>query len=251
MKAEAKDPMICYELQKQLIEAYRQDFPKYANRYQIKYIETLFNQIPHFIGEQFKYSSVHGEYKKRELAPCLELLTHANVVHKITHSAGNGIPLGAEVNLEKFKMIFLDVGIAQAVLGLDIPAWFLNPDKDLVNRGTMAEAFVGQELLCYASPKWKKDLYFWKREANASLAEVDYIEEYSGMVLPLEVKSGHGATLRSLHQFLSERPKSRYGIRFWSQNYSQMGKIESRPLYALTTLAHPDQKQAILGLVDS
>jgi predicted AAA+ superfamily ATPase len=73
---------------------------------QEKYVEVLFNQIPHFIGEQFKYSSIHGEFKKRELSPCLDLLRHANVIHAIRHSAGNGIPLGAEINLEWFKLIF-------------------------------------------------------------------------------------------------------------------------------------------------
>ena len=131
--AETKNPTISYEVQKQLIETYRQDFPKYAKKHQIKYVEILFNQIPYFIGEQFKYSSIHGELKKRELAPCLDLLRHANVIHQVTHSGGHGLPLGAEVNLEKFKLIFLDIGISQALLGLDLPSWFLNPDKDLIN----------------------------------------------------------------------------------------------------------------------
>jgi hypothetical protein len=37
-------------------------------------------------------------------------------------------------------------------------------------------------------------------------------------------------------------------IRFWSENYSTFGKIESLPLYAVATLAHPDQIQALLHL---
>lgn len=246
--ANTKNPTTVHEVQRQLIETYRQDFPKYAKKYEIKYVETLFNQIPHFIGEQFKYSSIHGEFKKRELAPCLELLRHANVVHQITHSAGNGLPLGAEVNLERFKMIFLDVGISQAMLGLDISAWLLNPDTNLINRGTIVEAFVGQELLCYGSPKWKNDLYFWKREAKGSLAEVDYLYTQENIVLPIEVKSGHGSTLRSLHQFLAEHPQSPYGIRIWAEEYLYTDVVDSRPLYAIATLAHSDQKAAIQNL---
>lgn len=245
---ETKSPTASCEVQKQLIETYRQDFPKYAKTHQAKYVETLFNQIPHFIGKQFKYSVVHGEFKKRELAPCLDLLCHANVIHRITHSAGNGIPLGAEVNLEHFKLIFLDVGISQALLGLDLSAWFLNQDKELVNRGSAAEAFVGQELLCYASPKWREDLHFWKREASGSLAEVDYLHEQNGMVIPVEVKSGHGSTLRSLHQFLLERPKSQYGVRFSSQPPSSMEKLLSKPIYTVASLAHSDQREAIQSL---
>lgn len=246
--AATKDPRASYEAQKQLIETYRLDFPKYAKKHQLPYLEILFSQIPHFIGDQFKYSAVHGEYKKRELAPCLDLLRRANVVHQVTHTAGNGIPLGAEVNLEHFKTIFLDVGISQALLGLDLDAWFLNPDKDFINQGTMAEAFVGQELLCYSPPKWKTDLYFWKREEAGAQAEIDYLYEYQGKVLPIEVKSGHGSTLRSLHQFLQTHPKAPRGIRFWSENYLLSENLDSRPLYAVATLAHPDQKEALLSL---
>jgi hypothetical protein len=152
------------------------------------------------------------------------------------------------VNLDWFKMILLDVGISQALLGLDLPAWFLNPDKDLINRGTIVEAFVGQELLCYASPKWKTDLYFWKREAKAAQAEVDYVIDYNGSILPIEVKSGQGTTLRSMHQFLAEHPKSSKGIRFWSEGYLNTDKIDSRPLYAVVCLHHPDQKDALFSL---
>lgn len=246
---DSKDPKASYEAQMSLIETYRQDFPKYAKVHQLPYLDILFNQIPHFIGNQFKYSQIHGDYKKRELAPALNLLKHANVVHQITHSSGNGLPLGAEVNLEKFKIILLDVGITQAILGLDLSNWFLNPDKDLINRGTIVEAFVGQELLCYSYPKAKNDLYFWKRESKSALAEVDYLFDYKHEVLPIEVKSGAGTTLRSMHMFLQEHKKIKLGMRFWSQNYHLNDNIDSRPLYAIATLAHPDQKQALLDLI--
>jgi hypothetical protein len=124
----------------------------------------------------------------------------------------------------------------------------LNPDKDLINRGAIVEAFVGQELIAYSSPKSRRDLYFWKRESRGALAEVDYLYDFENAVLPVEVKSGHGSTLRSLHQFLEEHKKSKMGMRFWSENYSVMNKIDSRPLYAVATLAHEDQTKALSSL---
>jgi len=69
--------------------------------------------------------------------------------------------------------------------------------------------------------------------------------------LPIEVKSGHGNTLRSLHIFLENHPKSSLAIRFSSLNYSIMGKLDSRPLYAAASLAHPNQKEALDYLVNS
>ncbi|MES2273607.1 MAG: ATP-binding protein [Chlamydiota bacterium] len=245
----SKEAAKSLDVQKELVETYTQDFPKYAKKHQIPYVEILFRQIPHLIGESFKYSAVHGEFKKRELAPCLDLLRRANVVHQITHSSGNGIPLGAEANLDQFKLIFLDVGLSQAILGLNMAEWFLNLEKTLVNRGKVVEAFVGQELLCYAAPKWKTELYFWKREAKGSLAEVDYLCDRKGTVIPIEVKSGHGSTLRSLHQFLETHPQSTEGIRFWAKNYSLFEAVESLPLYAVAVLASEEQRDAFLSLL--
>lgn len=243
-----KDPRESHLVLKGLIEAYRQDFSKYAKKHQIPYLEVLFNQIPHRIGDQFKYSSVHGEFKKRELAPCIDLLRHSHVIHKITHSAGNGIPLGSEVNLEHFKIIMHDVGITQALLGLDLAQWFLNKDKNIVNRGAVVEAFIGQELICYSAPHYKSDLYYWRRESRGAQAEVDYLYDYHSQVVPIEVKSGHGSTLRSLHQFLVVHPSVNRGIRFWAENYLQMDKLDSLPLYAVSTFSHADQKEALLSL---
>lgn len=242
---ETKDPRASYEAHQELVETYRQDFPKYAKRHQLPYLEILFNQIPHLIGKQFKYSSVHGEYKKRELAPCLDLLRHANVLHTVTHCAGNGFPLGAEINLERFKTILLDVGLSQSLLGLDFAAWFLDPDKNFINRGMIAEAFVGQELLTYSSPRSKTELYFWKREAKGSLAEVDYLYGYQNQIYPIEVKSGHGSTLRSMHQFLERHPGSKKGLRFSSDPFSEYQNIITKPLYAVATFAHRDQEEAL------
>lgn len=247
--SKTKDPSKCHEAQIQLIETYRQDFPKYSSKHELKYVDLLFNQIPSLIGEQFKYSAISGEYKKRELAPCLDLLQHANVVHPIFHTSGNGIPIGAEVNPEKFKMILLDIGICQAMLNLDVAEWLLLKDPELVNRGKIAEAFVGQELLCYDNPKTRHTLYFWKRDSKGALAEVDYLKAQDGAILPIEVKSGPGSTLRSMQQFLKEHDRSPYGVRFSSQNYSSYEKIASKPLYAVAVLAAKEQKEAIRSLM--
>lgn len=242
------DLKVCRQTQMELVETYRQDFPKYAKSHQIKYVETLFNQIPHLIGNQFKYSAIHGEYKKRELAPALDLLCHANVIHRINRASGSGLPLGAEMSQEHFKLIFLDIGINQGMLNLDFANWFFNPDKELVNRGEIAEAFVGQELLCYASPSSRQNLYYWKREAAGAMAEVDYLQDHHQEVIPIEVKSGHGSTLRSLHQYLLSHPKTPYALRFCSQPASNLAKIRSTPLYSVAILAHSDQKEAIESL---
>jgi uncharacterized protein len=242
---EEKNPQESFQVHHNLVASYRQDFEKYTSKPQMEGVEALFRQIPHMIGEEFQYKNIHGEFRKRELAPCLDLLCKANVVHKIHHSAGGGIPLGAEVNLEWFKLILVDVALCQATLGFDLSTWFLQPGLDFVNRGQVVEAFVGQEFLCYSHPHQKAELYFWKRQAKSSTAEVDFLYEYNREIIPIEVKSGDGRTLKSMLMFLESHPQTPYGVRFSAQNYSRWQQVDSRPLYAVSSLAHEEQRKAI------
>lgn len=240
----------CQEVHQQLVETYRQDFQKYAKKHQIKYIELLSSHIPILIGKLFKYSSISADYKKRELEPCLELLASANVIHKVIHSAGNGLPIGAEINPKWIKLIYLDIALCQTILGTNLANWILNTEQQFINQGHIVEAFVGQELLCYGNPAMHQDLYFWKREKRGSDAEIDYLIDHEGFVVPIEVKSGKGSSLKSLQIFLDSHPKSQFGIRFWSQGFASADKIESRPLYSVITLAHKDQLSAVDFLLD-
>jgi predicted AAA+ superfamily ATPase len=244
------DPASALHVLQQIAATYRQDFEKYAKKTQVKYLEQLFRQIPHLAGKEFSYREIHGEYRKRELAPALDLLERANIIHMIHYSSGQGIPIGAEVDFEIFKVIYLDVALCQAILGSDISVWFLHPLEGFENRGEIAEGFVGQELICYASPDNKAEIHFWKRKEKNSSAEVDYLIQRGERIFPIEVKSGHGNTLRSLHLFLDTHPKSTSAIRFSSLNYSMMNKLDSRPLYAVASFAHDSQKEALANLVN-
>ena len=246
---QTQDPASALHVLQQIAATYRQDFEKYARKAQVKYLEQLFRQIPQLVGKEFSYRAIHGEYRKRELAPALELLERANIIHSIRHCSGFGIPIGAETDFDTFKMIYLDVGLCQAILGSDISIWFLRPLEGFDNRGEIAEGFIGQELICYASPDSKAELHFWKRKEKNSSAEIDYLVQRGEQIIPIEVKSGHGNTLRSLHLFLDTHPKSTSAIRFSCLNYSIINKLDSRPLYAAATLAHDNQKEALAYLV--
>jgi len=142
-----KDPLSCGKIHSMLLDFYRQDFSKYARTKQIKYVASLFQNIPIQLGKTFKYSSIEGEYRKRELAPALDLLVTAGVAHKVFFSSGQGVPLGAQSDPQDYKAIFLDVGLCQTSLDLDISGWFLEPLAQFVNKGALVEAFVGQEIL--------------------------------------------------------------------------------------------------------
>ncbi len=226
----------CGEIKHTLIDAYRQDFEKYSKKHQIKYLDILFEQIPQQLAQPFKFANISGDYRKRELAPCLSLLTKAQVVKSIYHSDGQGLPLGAQASLDIFKTLFIDVALAQTVLGDRPKDWLLHTEQTFANKGAIIESFVGQELLAYGNPHIQSTLYYWHRMARNSNAEVDYLIDYQGHVIPVEVKGGSGSTLKSMHIFLDTHPHSPYGIRFSTQPYSLYQNIHSYPLYAIAAL---------------
>ena len=233
-----EDLIKCGNKQTLLIDAYRQDFSKYSKKFQVKYIDLIFDEVPRRLGRKFQFSKMPGNWRKRELAPALELLKKASVAHEVKHTSANGLPLGGEANPNRFKVIFLDIGLAQAILGLDLADWILKPEAAIVNRGALAEAFVGQEVLTYSSPQKRGSLFYWHREAHASNAEVDYLLAHQQNIIPVEVKSGATGTLRSLHLFLKGKKSSvsPHGIRFSGHNFSVYEKIHSYPLYAVANL---------------
>lgn len=230
-----KNPLQCFAIHQRLIESYTFDFVKYAKKFQVKYLDILLPEIPRQLGKKFKYSAIEGDFRKRELSPCLDLLVTAGVVNKIYHTAAQGIPLGAQVDPSDFKVIFLDIALAQTLLGLNVGEWFLNPEQQFVNKGEIVEAFIGQEMLAHSDPVQKKQLYYWLRSERTAQAEVDYVTNIKQNVVPIEVKSGAGSTLKSMRIFLETHTASKMGIRFSTQNYSIYENIHSYPLYAVST----------------
>ena len=65
------------------------------------------------------------------------------------------------------------------------------------------------------------------RNSRGSEAEVDYIIQNGREIIPVEVKSGKGSTLKSMQLFLKNHQDSPYGIRFSTNNYSVHEKIHS------------------------
>jgi hypothetical protein len=191
-----------------VLSTFRDDFGKYGQRADITRLRKVFERLPRLVGQQVKYVHLDREERARDLAVALHLLTLARVARRVHHTAANGVPLGAEADERKFKLLFLDVGLVATATGLSILDLEAAEDLLLVHRGALCEQFVGQHLL-YAGPSWEEPrLYYWQREKRGSAAEVDYVLSLGPEILPVEVKAGTTGQLRSLHQFLAEKKRS-------------------------------------------
>jgi uncharacterized protein len=218
-----------------LIFSIEADFVKYKNRVPSIRIREVFNAVVQQIGQKFSYSYSNATLNNVQIKEALELLGMAGLVHKVTHSAANGIPLGAEINPKMRKFLIFDTGILQRILGLNIGELLIEDDFKIINKGNIAELFVGLELLKNLSPYEKKDLFYWQREAKNSNAEVDYVIQKQEQILPIEVKSGTKGSMQSLFLFLKEK-EIQVGVRLSLENFSAIEKVEIMPIYAIKNL---------------
>lgn len=124
----------------------------------------------------------------------------------VHHSDASGVPLAAAADPDVYKLLFLDVGLMNRLLGLDWPAVSALDERRLVNEGPLAEQFVGAELsAAMAEPGEDARIFYWLREGRSNNAEVDYLVARAGRVIPVEVKAGKAGALKSLHQFAAEK----------------------------------------------
>lgn len=222
------------QLQGFILETYQQDFGKYARKTEHRYLQKLFEQAPLLACHPFKYSKVDPGMRSRELSVALDHLCHAGLVRRIHATHANGLPLRAEADPKKFKLLFLDLGLLQAANQVD-PSSVLSGDLVAINAGQLAEQFVGQELLAYSEPHEERHLFFWERNKTGSAAEIDYVVRIDSQIVPIEVKAGATGRLRSLHQFLSEK-KRHLGVRISERPLHRENDILSIPFYAIAAL---------------
>jgi len=183
----------------------RDDFTKYGRRVNHDRMLKVFGRLPPRVGQKFKYANVSREESARQIEQCLHLLELARLVFRVRQTSCSGLPLGAGVKEEAFKILFLDIGLLLYACDLRASDVEHEPDLMLLNAGAAAEQVVGQHLL-YARPYWEPpELFYWAREKPTSAAEIDYVIAVHGKIVPVEVKAGKTGRLRSLRQFIAEK----------------------------------------------
>lgn len=229
------DLLQCQRVLDDLTGAYEDDFAKYKKRVSTSLIRTVFRSVVEQNGQKFVYSNSSPELNRLQVKGALELLTMAGLIIPITHTAANGIPLGAEINPKMRKYIVFDSGIFQRLLGLNLSEVLLKDDFNSINKGAIAELNVGLELIKSASCYQRQTLYYWHRETKSSNAEVDYLIQQELNILPIEVKAGTKGSMQSLYLFMGSK-KIEKGIRVSQENFTTYGNIEVYPLYAIANL---------------
>jgi uncharacterized protein len=208
-----------------IIETYREDFPKYGGSRNLTRMLNVFNFAARNIGKKIKYSNISKDEQSATLKKDIDLLCMARVIAKVIHSHCSGLPLQADLEEKIYKLIFLDVGLMNAICGLGWNTLSQLDDVRLVNEGAIAEQFVGQHLRDLLSSCPNRELTYWLREGKSLNAEVDFVVAFDNRIIPIEVKAGATGSLKSLHQFAGEK-KSSLAIRF-DTNTPSVQKVET------------------------
>jgi predicted AAA+ superfamily ATPase len=170
-----------------------------------------------------------SDYRSRETGEAFRLLEKAMLLEIAYPYSGYQVPIIPELKRSP-KLLWLDTGIVNYVAGIQKEVFNVKDISD-VWRGKVAEHIVGQELLSS-----KTDFFaqrnFWVRNAHSSDAEIDFILQHDNRIIPVEVKSGHNAKLRSIHLFMDE-VNHQTAVRIWSGKFSidKVTTPKGKPFY--------------------
>ena len=231
-------------IHRDILDTYQDDFSKYKKRVQPTLLRQVLRSVALQAGTKFTYSQVETDVNSKNVKDALSLLTLAGLIAPVTHSDGNGVPLGAEEDSRFRKFLFFDLGVMQTMLNLPIDETLLANEMDFVNKGGLSEMFVGLEIRKYQDCFQKAELYYWQNMSRNGNAEVDYLLTLHGQIVPLEVKAHTRGSMQSLWLLMHKRKLHR-AIRVSLENFSRFVYTDKDPLPEDTT---PDRKVDIFPL---
>ncbi|MDE7377474.1 MAG: AAA family ATPase [Paraprevotella sp.] len=118
----------CQRILSELILSFRDDFAKYRNKVPALRIDAVFRSVAEQGLGKFVYNRVNSDGNTEQIRTALETLILAGLIYPVTHTSANGIPLGAEINEKYRRMIYMDTGLLQCILNLDLSDFFASSD---------------------------------------------------------------------------------------------------------------------------
>ena len=220
------------DIQKQIVKFYKWDFTQYQEDEGRLYLSRIYDLIPAELKEQNKRFSFSAVKEGLAYGRCREdflRLTNAGVALPVYNVKAPEAPLLLSEKSSLFKLFLSDVGLLTDIYGTEAKTAILNEKKD-INAGALYENYAAQEL--YAAGFTP---YFYN---SKKMGELDFVIEYKGKILPLEIKSGKDYYRHSaLNNVLSVEE---YGIEeafvFSEGNVEVDGRIIYYPIYMMMCL---------------
>ena len=225
------DYQLVEQIQDNILNDYNDDFGKYAEPDMIIKMRLIWNSIPVQIAREnnkFVFGHVKTGGRARDLEDALQWLINAGLVYKLPLVSYPEIPLSGVCDETNFKIYMADVGLLRRKSNINYRT-ILEGDKSFIHfKGALTENYVMNELVCQNMPT-----YFWKSNSDA---EIDFLTDYEGVLMPIEVKSADNTKAKSLKQFcMLYKPKIaiKTSLKNIGNHLDDSTNIWSVPLYTL------------------
>jgi len=220
-------------IQQEILTNYKGDFSRHIEPKDIVKVRMIWDSIPVHLAKEkkkFVYKDIKTGGRAAEFENAMDWLANTGLIYKLNKADTPKIPLISFQSLNSFKIYSLDIGLLGAQAEVSEQDIF-SPNVDLTSNfnGMMAEQFACQELKASnVSP-----LFYWTRDV--AIAEVDFITQHRGEIIPIEIKSAKNTKSKSLQSYINDfHPKQ--AIKSSLNNYSKNNGIFSIPLYRISDL---------------
>ena len=222
------------DVQDRILKDYADDFGKHASSEIWTKLRLIWDAIPAQIAREnnkFVFSHVKQGARAKDLEDALEWIINAGIAGKLYMVPTPEIPLSGMADYKYFKVYLSDVGLLRKRSNLNYRS-ILEGDTAFIHfKGALTENYVYTQLKCMGI-----ESYFWRTKADA---EVDFITDHEGVLLPIEVKAADNTKAKSLHLFCNRySPKLaiKTSLKNVGDNLDGSTHIWSIPLYTLFRL---------------
>ena len=186
-------------IQEKILSAYDDDISNHAKGAEKVKVRACYESLPVQLAREnkkFKYSTVEKKATARKYGDSITWLKDAGLVNICTNVHEPYIPLMANEKENEFKLYMNDSGLLMSRYGLQSKLLVLN-GKLLGN----AKGGIYENLISEMLTKRGYSLHYYKTERAD--AELEFLIEKEGEVIPVEVKAGNTATV-SLNRFIEK-----------------------------------------------
>ena len=224
--AETKDYILVRHTQDTILASYLNDMSKYNNLNEIKKTRLAYDNITVQLSKKntrFQYKLIKKGGRASEFENAIEWLNLSGIVSQVYRVEQIKKPLENYRDIDAFKIYVSDMGLLCAkkdVIANDI-LYMVEELNDF--KGGMAENYVNVQLSINGY-----NTYYWQSERGA---EIDFVIQREGKLIPIEVKSADNTRAKSLKVYM-DAFKPVYAIKLSSKNFGFEDNKKIVPLYA-------------------
>ena len=216
-------------IQNEILQGYELDFSKHAPREQVERIRMVLRSVPSQLfkdNKKFIYGALRTGARAKDFEMSLQWLQDAGLIYKVPRCTKPELPLDIYQDFSAFKIYILDTGLLGAMVKTTAEQVLINNGIFTEYKGGMSEQYVLQQLISQGA----EPIYYYS--ADNSRLEIDFVIQYNGSLLPIEVKAGTNVRANSLSNMLRDNEGLR-AVRFSMLPFTRQGQLTCVPLYAL------------------